>query len=355
MQLKYKPDLDRAKKYFEALWKNEIIDRPCIVIQAPNNEFDTKPHPPYMDGVDGQYEKALKRFDEWASSTYFAGEAVPFFDISYGPDQFSAFLGAELTLVKEPQSTSWVKPFITDWKKVDISLKKEPNSIWDKIINYFKFAAKFSEGKFLLSMIDLHSNVDCLSAIRGPQDLCVDIMDCSDDVEKTLMEVRKLFIPVYSAIYEAGDMEKRGSIGWEPYYCERKFATIACDFICMLGPEDGKRFVIPALEEEASFLDHCVYHYDGPTALQHLDNILAIKKIDAIQWEPGEGYKPRSKWIDLYKKIQKSGKGLSIYCESIDELKFIHKELNPKGILYRVDAKSRKEADEIISWLKNNT
>ncbi|MGQ9628817.1 MAG: hypothetical protein ACUVXI_00700 [bacterium] len=354
MELKYKPDLDRAKMYWNAFWNREIIDRPCVYITAPKDGVERKERPPYMAGYDGKYEKALKMFDEWASSTYFGGEAIPFFEISFGPDQFSAFLGAEL-IMAEDERTSWAKPFVTDWRDVRMELDTRDNSAWNRMLEYMRFAAKFSEGKFLIGMLDLHSNMDCLSAIRGPENLCVDIIDCPDEVERVLKEVRALYAPVYEALYEAGDMRRRGSIGWAPFYSEGKFATIQCDFICMIGPEHARRFVIPALSEEASFLDHSVYHYDGPGALVHLDDILSIPEIDVIQWVPGDGNPPLIEWMDLLKRIQKAKKGLQIYNCSVEEVKRFHKELRPEGVLYCVSASSRREADELVSWLRKNT
>jgi hypothetical protein len=357
MELEYKPDLDRAKTYWNAFWNREIIDRPCAYVIAPKDEAMRKerpPHPPYMAGYDGQYQKALEAFDEWAASTYFGGEAVPFFDISFGPDQFSAFLGAELKTA-EAEKTSWVKPFVADWKSVRIGLDRGDGSAWDRMLEYMRAAARFSEGKFLIGMLDLHSNMDSLSAIRGPEALCTDLIECPDEVERVLREVRALYAPVYEGIYEAGGMGLRGTIGWTPFYCEGRFATIQCDFICMISPEHARRFVIPALSEEASFLDHSVYHYDGPAALVHLDDILAIPEIDVIQWVPGAGSPPLVEWMDLLKKIQEAKKGLQIYDCSPEEVKAFHKELRPEGVLYCVSASSRQEADDLILWLKKNT
>jgi len=351
--MEYKPDMDRAKQYWRAFWQREIIDRPCVYVTAPKDPHDRKPQPPYMAGSDGRYRQALAMFDEWAASTYFAGEAIPYFTISFGPDQFSAFLGAELVLT-QGSTTTWAKPFVTDWKRTRIELKTGGNSTWAKVLEYMRLAAEFSEDKFLLEMLDLHSNMDCLAAIRGPEQLCMDLIDCPDDVEKALNEVRGLYGPIYEAIYEAGRMQSRGTIGWAPFYSEGKFATIQCDFICMISPQDARRFVIPALAEEAAFLDHSVFHYDGPGALVHLEDILAIADIDVIQWVPGTGNPLLIEWMDLLKKIQQAGKGLQITC-SADEVKIFHKELRPEGVLYCVEAGSTQEADELIAWLERNT
>ena len=54
-----------------------------------------------------------------------------------------------------------------------------------------------------------------------------------------------------------------------------------------MSPEQGKRYVIPSIEEEVEALDHASYHYDGKEALVHLDNVLGIQGIEVIQWVPG--------------------------------------------------------------------
>ena len=352
MDLLYKPDFERVKEYWRAFWEKEVIDRPLISVTSPKNNVEQK-MPRYLAGIDGDYIGALKQYEAHAATTYFGGEAIPSFEITLGPDQFAAFLGAELEHLKDI-NTTWVKPNIKNWK--DVSFKLDPNNpSWAHILSFYKESVPFSEGKFLLNMLDLHSNMDCLSAMRDPAYLCMDLLDRQDEVEAALHKVRNLYPQVFEAIYEAGDMKNRGSIGWAPTYCEGKFAVVQCDFSCMISPDMARRFVIPAIAEEATYLDHCVYHYDGKEALGHLDDVLAIKEIDVIQWVPGDG-NPRSvEWMDLLKKIQKAGKGLWIYDWTIDEIKQFYKELRPEGLLFQVQAKSQDEADEAIEWLRKNT
>lgn len=352
MELLYKPDFDRAKKYWEAFWNMEVIDRPVVCITTPKAGVKPKPRVPYMAGSDGQYENALKMFENWASTTYFGGEAFPFFEATLGPDQFSAFLGAELIMAKESY-TSWVKPFISHWSEVNLKLDKN-SSEWQKMLEFIRIATQYSEDKYLISTIDCHSNMDCLSAIRGPENLCMDLHDCPDEVERVLKQVRDLYAPIYEELYEVGSMKDRGTTSWLPLYCEGKYSAIQCDFQCMIGPDDEKRFVIPCLEEEASYLDHCALHYDGKEALRHLDDILAIKDIDVIQWVSGAGQPGQVKWMDLLKKIQKAGKGLWLDWD-IEEIKQHYKELRPEGLCFSTWASSEEEAEDLLKWFKKNT
>lgn len=126
MELQYKPDFSEACKYWEAFWQREIVDRPCIAVTAPKKGCIQVPKPARMFKIGVDYEAATKIFNQWASTTSFGGESIPFFQISFGPDQFSSFLGAELVWSERTQ-ISWVVPFINDWRK-------NPRYIWKVII-----------------------------------------------------------------------------------------------------------------------------------------------------------------------------------------------------------------------------
>ena len=353
MELEHKPDFDRAVTYWEAFWSGEIIDRPCVAITAPKDPSERREHPPSLNAANGRYLEALETYDQWAQSTHFGAEAIPFYQVNFGPDQFSAFIGARLVMAKD-HGTSWVEPYVTDWKDVEIQLIEDQDSLWTEMLRYVRLAAQYSEGRFLVGTVDLHSNMDCMMAIRGTQALCFDLIDCPDEVENVLVEVRGLYPRVYDTIYHAGNMSTWGCAGWAPFYSTGKLCTIQCDFIFMISPEHARRFVIPALVEEASFLDHSVYHLDGPQALVHLDDIMAIPDIDVIQWVPGAGRGRMIEWMDLLKRIQSGGKGLQIGCTP-EEVKRFHRELRPEGVLYHVGAASIQEADELLEWLRHNT
>jgi hypothetical protein len=355
MELIYKPNFQEARKYWKAYWNNEIIDRPLLAITSPKSEGakDIKYKRPTVTGFDGNYKKDLMAFEEYASNTYFAGESMPNFRPGFGPDQFSAFLGAKIE-IRQAENTSWVDAFVSDWDTYNPVLDTSKGSLWNKMLEQVKFCAEYSEGKFHVAMIDIHSNMDCFSAIRGPGNLCMDLMDCPDKVEAALAKIRKLYKPVYDAVYDAAKMKERGCVAALPLYCDDRFVRIQCDFLALIGPVEGKKHVIPSLREEASYMEHCLMHYDGPQALVHLDSIIDAKEIEAIQWVPGAGQPKAEGWIDLYKKLQQGGKKLQIGAP-FEVLKKLHKELKPEGVAYYSEVSSAKEADEIISWFKKNT
>ncbi len=354
MELAFKPDLEEALERWRAFWNKEIIGRPCVAVTAPREGVKQVPGPPWQIPPDADFDRHLDQAEAAMACRYYGGEAMPFFQPSFGPDQAAAFLGARLEWSEDSASTSWSVPFVESWEEA-LPLRLDPeNHAWQRMLELYRKAGERGQGKFLVGILDFHSNFDWLAAIRGPDRLCMDLLDCPDLVHRAMADVRGLYPEVYNAIYEAGSMAGRGTIGWLPYYSEGRYATVQCDFACLLSPAQFKEFALPALEEECCFLDHSVYHYDGPVALHHFDAITSIAALDGIQWTPGAGSKPMIEWVDLLKRFQERGKNVFVGCTA-EELKVFHRELKPNLVFYSVSVGSEREADELLGWLERNT
>ena len=352
MELAYKPDFEDAKRYWQAYWAGEIIDRPCVCVKVRSDD-NRGERPRSLNGLSDP-DDALNQYEQWASQALWLGEAIPFFQPNFGPDQFAAWVGGDLRHSSFEEDTSWSAPVIADWD-TDARDIGHPHGIWwDRMLEFHRRAAGYAEGRFLVGIPDIHANMDALSALRGPEKLCTDLLDAPEKIDTAMKSVRRAFAPVFEGVEKAGRMADRGYIGWLPFYCERRFAVLQCDFACMVSPEHFRRWILPALEEESSYLDHCVYHYDGPDALVHLKDVLSIPGIDAIQWVPGAGNPPVIEWMDLLLEIQKAGKGLYIGA-SPDEVKVCHRTLKPEGVLYDVCVSSEQEARDLLAWLRANT
>lgn len=357
MQLEFKPDFDDAKDAWRHYWAKEAWRRPLVVCSVPKDgapKVRDDGGARYWRAVNGLWDEQLDFVEEHMAATLYMAESLPFHSPDFGPDQFASFLSGQLKFSESSPGTNWIEPSVEDWGAFNARLD-ESNPTWKGILGYSRRIAERAKGRYLAGVCDLHSNADTLSALRSPERLCMDFYDCPEELERAMMGVRRLYPLVYDRLYEAGGMSREtGSVGWIPFWSEGKFASIQCDFICMVSPELARRFIIPALEEEASFLDNCVYHFDGPNALPHLDDILSIKDIDAIQWVPGDGQRPMHEWTDVLKKCLKAGKGLQIYGVSVEQVKRLHKELGPAGIVYCVGAKDWREAEELLKWLEAN-
>jgi hypothetical protein len=99
-----------------------------------------------------------------------------------------------------------------------------------------------------------------------------------------------------------------------------------------------KTFEVPSLAGEIAGLDASVYHLDGPDALQHLESLCAIDRLDMIQWMPGEGYYDDD-WSELNARIDALGKGQtfqSYYRLSTRDIERIWQTYSSRKLFFHV-------------------
>ena len=101
----------------------------------------------------------------------------------------------------------------------------------------------------------------------------------------------------------------------------------------MISKKMFDEIFLPDLIEECRFYERSIYHLDGPGALHHLDSLLEIKELNAIQWVCGAGNEGYAKWIKVYQKIQQAGKGIQLNI-TLDELPMVFETLRPEGVWF---------------------
>jgi len=98
------------------------------------------------------------------------------------------------------------------------------------------------------------------------------------------------------------------------------------------------------LEKEVKSMTHNIFHVDGKGVATHLDTILDVPQVHAIQWVQGVGDdRPILQWIPLIKKIQ--AKKPVIVDLQPHELEPFITHMAPEGIFLWVA--SRTEAEEL--------
>ncbi|MEI6499914.1 MAG: hypothetical protein WCP21_02685, partial [Armatimonadota bacterium] len=307
------------------------------------------PQPPmpvwgYKDRVFGTLDGSLRAQLAQAETTYYAGEAVPRLNLSFGPDECSVFCGAQFGWSDDSGDTNWCVPCIDDWS-TDLPLALvEQSPLFQRMLAMYRLAADLGRGKALLTAPDLHTNMDLLAGMRWPQKLCYDLLDCPELIDRAMDDARAVFPKLWDAIWEAGVAD----CGYVPT------TSLQCDFSCMISPVMFRRWVLPALEEEAAIVGHVTYHWDGPGALVHTDDLVASHGLGALDYVPGTGAGSHVDFLDLFKRVQAGGKGVSVWGSS-DEVKLMHRELNPELTIFHTSAASPQEADAVLEWFVANT
>ena len=352
VRLQCKPDFEEARKRWDALWRHEVVDRPCTLVTAARI-----PEPsgyPKLVAVQDDFATVLAGCDAYLESHAFLGEAMPAFRPGFGPDQMAAFLGAPLTISQVSSQTSWSEKIVADWETFLPLRISESNQYYTRMKDFHSLAEEHLAGRCLLSEIDMHSNIDLLEGLRGAQNLLYDMIDTPDTIMKAMSQAREIFRQVSEDFYPYGSKAMLGTTSGLPMYDRGQFNRIQSDFIALLNPGMFRKFVLPAIEEEAQYLDRSCFHLDGPDALTHLDDLLALSDLDAIQWVSGAGNRPQTEWPEVLHRVQKAGKIIILHLSAAD-VKRIHGEYAPELLVYDVRTRTVEEGLELLEWLKKNT
>jgi hypothetical protein len=198
---------------------------------------------------------------------------------------------------------------------------------------------------------DLIENMDALSSLRGAQTLCMDMVERPEWVEQKIHEINDVWFAAYQHIYDLIKLED-GSSAFGAFYIwsPGKVAKLQCDASAMFSPRMYKRFVVPALTAQCAWLDHSLYHLDGTQAMVHLDSLLAIEPLDAIEWTPQAGIETggNKRWHDLYRRILAAGKSVQVVNVELNEVRPLLDAIGPKGVYMLIQFKDEDEADQAL-------
>jgi len=113
--------------------------------------------------------------------------------------------------------------------------------------------------------------------------------------------------------------------------------------------------ILPTIAEEIAGLGRSIFHLDGPGALRHLDDVLALTDLDALPWVYGAGHEPAGRWIDVYERAQVTGKAVEVSAVDLADARTIMDHLDPHGVWLNVGgsytpAEADAILDEVTRW-----
>lgn len=341
----------------EAFWRRELDVGPLLWITAPGPMRGGAPkQPPTEDGLwtDVEYVLAKAEFD--LAHTHFAGDALPVHHPWLGPDQFSAWLGADMQL-RPRENTSWVRPFLRD-AEAYAALHLDPANLWWRLyLDLVRASVERGRDKWVTAYPDLHTGIDALAAMRGPEQLMFDMLESPEAVRRAMREMTRLWREIVDAVSDlvlpAGQGTSNWTLGWSG---ERFLCVGQNDFSCLISPQMFDAFCLEDTIECAGHVDHVIYHLDGPDAVKHLPRLLEIERIDCIQWIQGAGKPLPSHWLDLLQRIQAAGKSVQLFyagahggdADFEHEMDVLVSALDPTRLFVVLEARSVAEADHLI-------
>ncbi|MCK9618666.1 MAG: hypothetical protein M0R21_12630 [Lentimicrobiaceae bacterium] len=353
VELEQKPDFEQCMKRIYAWYSQEMIDRVPIRFAAHNAEYSAshllkdKSWATLKDRWwDTDYQ--IELFEYQLKHSVFNAETFPIFWPNLGPEVYTAFYGVEL---EYKEVTSYSISNLKDWSQMD-DIKLDFNNPYFRKIEEMTYAAlERCSGKYLVGYTDLHPGLDCAAAFRDPQQLCIDFLLEPEGVKKLIDLASRDFHRIFDHFDAILKKHNQPSVTWMGIPSFGKMHIPSCDFSTMISPEQFEEFILSVIQSEVKPMTHNIFHLDGKGVANHVDHILAMPEINAIQWVQGVGDDlPILQWVPFIRKIQAAGKSIVVDVQ-LHELEDFISVMDPKGLLLCIAA-DEKIQPEIIKRIE---
>ena len=282
MELEHRPDFESVRRRWEAFWGHENLDRPLfqIVVPRPGVMPVSRPYPVRPDM---KVQPFIEQVLAWAATHQFLGDAVPTYTVEFAAEHFALLLGAELTYHDTFSDTGWVMPFVANWDDVELRFQRE-SYYWKRTVEVLQGFRERCDGRLIVSTPVLSAGLDALAAVRGTQELLVDLIERPEKVLRAQEQVRVAYAEIVSEMALLLDWDILGSTNHHGMYHPGWCNMIQCDFSTMIGPRMFRTFELPYLQSQAGMYDAVAYHVDGPQEIRHLEAICSLAGIAALQY-----------------------------------------------------------------------
>jgi hypothetical protein len=355
----WKENWEETKQHFIDWWNHEGLvlgmwgAPPCD--SQPVEKTQPPPEPISIRDNYTNGEQRAQRNHHLLAHQSFPADILPISDTNIGPGSLALFLGSEPQFSKE---TVWFEPCIQECSHPEqlSEFKFDDSNEWWKITEtLLKECAHLARDKYLVGCPDLIENIDILAALREPQTLMMDMVERPEWVEQKVSEINAVWFKVYQRIYDIIKLED-GSSAFDAFrvWGPGKTAKVQCDASAMFSPDMYNRFVVPNLTKQCEWLDFSIYHLDGTQAMCHLDALLKIEALDAIEWTPQAGIEKggNPRWFEMYRRVLDAGKSVQIIDVHKNEILPLLDAIGSQGVYLMTSFSNIAETKEIMAMIE---
>jgi 5-methyltetrahydrofolate--homocysteine methyltransferase len=354
MTMKYYDDnWDEIRDVFTAWWQRRKPTRPAVGVVAPRAAPlpGAPAEPPEPVDLKAKWRNApaiLARFEAYAARHFHAGCHFPYLTASLGPGNLNLYLGSEAVYMPE---TIWYTPCFKDPAKANVLFRPE-SEYWQWTIETTKFYRNAARGKFLAGVPDLIEGLDILSELLGTQELLTYLIDCPQEIHRLLNQIDGIYWQAFEPLYNLVKDERGGNafIAFQIWGPGRTLKS-QCDFSAMISPDMFAEFVCPYLERQCARAAFSVFHLDGPSCIRHLEHLVKVPSLKAVQWTPGYPNPAAAdhKWWDsIWRPVYTAGKAALVLGNPPELVEPFLKEFGWTGTYIGTGCKTEQEARKLL-------
>ena len=351
----WKPNLDETKQHYIDWWQHRGI----VLNMWEHFQEGVKPHAdvpepkPYRDLNQRWFDPEWRAeyLDWYVAHSCLMADMLPVANTQLGPGSLAAILGG---VFEGGDDTIWIhpRPTVVNGSAVDTDdIRFDPtHPNWLLHKDLLRACKRKAQGHYYVGMPDLMEGMDVLAALKGTDQVLLDTVMHPERLEHQMQQINDIYFQVFDELYdiirEGDEMAFCYFSAWAP----GKMSKLQSDISTMISQNDYRRFVQPFIREQCQKIDYTLYHLDGVGAMHHLDALLEIEELNAIQWTPGVG-EPQggsAKWYDLYRKILDGGKSIMACWVTLDELRPLLDHIGGEGIHLEMDFHNEREVEEAM-------
>lgn len=282
--------------------------------------------------------------DWYVAHSSLMADMLPVANTQLGPGSLAAILGG---VFEGGEDTIWIHPDpnYTD----DIVFNPDhPNYLLHK--DLLKACRQKAQGHYYVGMPDLMEGLDVMAAIKGTDRVLLDTVMQPERLEHQMQQINDIYFQVFDALYDIIREGDEMAFCYFSLWAPGRMTKLQSDISTMISTDDYRRFVQPFIREQCQKIDYTLYHLDGVGAMRHLDALLEIEELNAIQWTPGVG-EPQggsARWYDLYKKILAHGKSVMACWVTLDELRPLLDNIGGEGVHLEMDFHNEQEVEQAM-------
>lgn len=344
--------INEISEKLTAWWNHEDQKNPCIIASVLKDNHGAIPDTDDLELFWTDTNFVTSRTCHIIDNTIYFGQAVPYHYVDFGSSAMCCALGATPGYIDK--ETIWAHPHLDSLDQVaDIRLDRR-NFCYHTILEITRRSVEKSYNHHLVAPFALNGIGDILAGVYGTEKMLIDMSFQPGRVKFCLEHLKRLWIQAFEEVQHIIQQSgNKGGINWAGIWSPGTTFPIQEDFSYMISPEMFHEFCIPHIHDIVDVLEYPFYHLDGIGAISHVDELLKIDKLKAIQWQPGAGKEALIRWYDLLKYILSKGKSVQVYAK-VEEIEDLVKNVGAKGLLIIITNATREKVERLIEKYRNS-
>jgi hypothetical protein len=256
-------------------------------------------------------------------------------------------LGANMKFIDK--QTIWAYPCFDSVEQAAAAVAADPNNIWrTSTLEITRRSVAQAKDHHFVAPYAMEGVSDILSGLYGTENLLMDMVEKPAAVGEALERIKCLWIELWGEIQAIlAQTGNSGGIGWAGIWAPGTTFPMQEDYTYMISARMFRQYCIPHIADMLDVMDYGFYHLDGTGAIPHLQHLLGLSKLRAIQWVPGAGKEELAPWHELIARILAAGKSVEVFARP-EEVEPLVKAVGARGLLINVSC-SAEEAERLIS------